>query len=431
MPRFTPSDTTAEEGPVAWGSNQWGQVGDGTSGNIRTAPVKVIGLTGLTAIAGGTYHSYALKSDGTVWAWGRNGFTSLQGPVYGQLGDGTGDGTSSYDKAAPVQVIGLTAVTAIASGGGHGLALKSDGTVWAWGHNIHGQLGDGTAGIANNKTTALQVSGLASVAAIGAGIGHSLAIKSDGTVWAWGLNNSGQLGDGTSVSKSTPVQVSGLSGVSRVDGGLYHSLALKSDGTVWAWGENGHGELGDGTAAIGNNKTTPVQVTGVTGVTAIAAGSRHCLALKSDGTVWAWGHNYDGAVGNGTHGNDITTPVQLSGLTGVIAVAGDSMALKSDGTVWAWGRNGYGQVGDGTSGDIRTAPVKVIGLTGVTAFAGGGEHSLAVGSSRDDDPNPYISCRKDSIRARRRWRWSHLAARHWTRTSRSRAISGLVGAFSG
>ncbi|RKG50096.1 kelch-like protein [Corallococcus sp. AB011P] len=260
----------------------------------------------------------------------------------------------------------------LAAGSGHTLALKQDGTVWAWGSNGQGQLGDGTGA---DRLTPVQVQGLTGVAAFAAGSLHSLAVKQDGTVWAWGTNN-GQLGDGTTTQRLTPVQVQGLTGVAALAAGIHHTLALKQDGTVWAWGYNGQGQLGDGTIT---QRLTPVQVQGLTGVAALAAGSLHSLALKQDGTVWAWGDNTQGQLGDGTT-TQRRTPVQVPGLTGVAAITGGnshSLALKQDGTVWAWGDNTQGQLGDGTTTQ-RLTPVQMQGLTGIAALAGGNSHSLAL-----------------------------------------------------
>jgi len=260
----------------------------------------------------------------------------------------------------------------ISAGGSHTLALKDDGTVWAWGFNFDGRLGDGTS---TQRLTPVQVTGLTDVTAIAGGGGHSLALKSDGTVWAWGRNNDGQLGDGTTTNRFTPVQVTGLTDVFKIAAGGSHSLALKSDGTVWAWGFNGNGQLGDGTTT---NNSTPVQVTGLTGVTAIAGGFQHSLALKSDSTVWAWGSNDQGQLGDGTTTQRLT-PVQVTGLTGVSAIAGvgssNSLALKSNGTVWAWGDNNNFQLGDGKQPGQNfdsSVPVQVMGLTSVISIAGSG-----------------------------------------------------------
>jgi len=327
----------------------------------------VASLASATALAvtppimAGLNHNLALKTDGTVWAWGDN--------AYGQLGDGT----TSTESAIPVQVAGLTGVTAIAAGGYHSLALKNDGTVWAWGYNFYGQLGAGTT---TDSAIPVQVAGLTGVTAVAADDYHSLALKNDGTVWAWGNNAYGSLGDGTTTNSATPVQVAGLSGANAIAAGFYHSLALKNDGTVWTWGNNFYGQLGDGTTT---NSATPVQVAGLAGATAVAAGDLHSLALKNDGTVWAWGINAYGPLGNGTTTNS-ATPVQVAGLTGATAVAADdyhSLALKNDGTVWAWGRNSFGELGDGTTTDSAT-PVQVAGLTGATAVSAGLDHNLAL-----------------------------------------------------
>src|SRR3989304_2454459 len=245
-------------------------------------------------IAAGGHHTVSLKSDGTVWAWGYNG--------YGQLGDGT-----YTDSSTPVQVYGMSGVTAIAAGDYHTVSLRSDGTVWAWGYNGYGQLGDGTY---TDSSTPVQVYGMSGVTAIAAGAYHTVSLKSDGTVWAWGYKGDGELGDGTYTNSSTPVQVSSLSGATAIAAGYYHTVSLKSDGTVWAWGSNDGGQLGDGTTT---QRANPVQVSGLSGVTTIAAGYWHTASLKTDGTVWAWGSNGDGELGDGTT-TDRYTPVQVRGL---------------------------------------------------------------------------------------------------------------------
>ncbi|MCL2140523.1 MAG: hypothetical protein FWH42_02425 [Dehalococcoidia bacterium] len=341
-----------------WGQNNHGQLGNGTTTNSST-PVQVKGvdgsdnLTDIIAVAAGLFHSLALRSDGTVWAWGYNN--------YGQLGIGT-----TADSLTPVQVSTLSNITAISTTYNHSIALKSDGTVWAWGYNNYGQLGNDST---TNSSTPVQVKGvggignLTNITAIVAGGSHSLALKNDGIVYAWGYNGDGELGNNSTTDSSTPVQVSSLTNISSISGKGSHSLALKSDGTVWAWGWNDYGQLGDGTTT---QRNIPVQVKGVggignlTNITAIAAGNSHSLALKSDDTVYAWGSNSRGQLGDGTT-TQRNTPVQVSSLTNISSISagnGHSLALKSDGTVWAWGQNIYGQLGDGTTTD-RNAPVLV------------------------------------------------------------------------
>jgi alpha-tubulin suppressor-like RCC1 family protein len=294
----------------------------------------------------------------------------------GQLGDGT-----VISRILPVESQMSAALNLAAGsyyGNGHSLAVKTDGTVWAWGYNGYGQLGDNTT---VNKTTPVQV-GLSGVTNVAAGAFHSLAVKTDGTVWAWGYNYYGQLGNNTTVQKNAPVKVlGGLSDVTAVAAGQYHSLAVKTDGTVWAWGYNYYGALGDNTTVA---KSTPVQVSGLSNVTAVAAGDSHSLAVKRDGTVWAWGYNGQGQLGNNSTAQKIV-PVQVSGLSDVTAVAAGlyhSLAVKRDGTVWAWGYNGYGQLGNNTTASTST-PVQVQGLGTATLIAAGGYHSLFFGARRE------------------------------------------------
>jgi|GEM_PF-2323380 len=276
----------------AWGNNYYGIIGDGTTTSQKVP--KQIYISGMSGVAAGQYHAVALKSDGTVWTWGLNNS--------GQLG--TGNTTQSL---SPVQVPGLANVIAVAAGGSSSFALKADGTVWAWGSNNKGQLGDGSTA---QRTSPVQVAGsLSNVVSITAGFYHAMALKSDGTAWAWGLNTSGQLGDGTTTQRNTPVQITALSNVVQIASGVtaYHSAAVKSDGTLWTWGINSSGQLG-------NNSTTqsnvPVQVTALNNVEQVAVGSYHTVASLGDGTVWSWGLNSSGQLGNNTTTSSLL-PVQV------------------------------------------------------------------------------------------------------------------------
>jgi alpha-tubulin suppressor-like RCC1 family protein len=259
----------------------------------------------------------------------------------------------------------------LATGYAHTVAVRSNGTVWAWGSNGHGQLGDGTT---TQRTTPVQVTGINNAVMVGAGAYHSSAILSDGSVLAWGENEHGQLGDGTTTDRTTPVQVQGLTGVVALSVGYQHTLALRTDGTVWAWGGNRYGQLGH----LPSTTRVPAQIPGLTDVVAIAAGSFHSLAVRTDGTVWAWGRNEQGQLGNTTITGSSTTPVQVQGLSTAVDVGagkGFSLAVLSDGTVRAWGDNYRGQLGDGTRVD-RSTPVESKGLAGVMLVDGSTDEYL-------------------------------------------------------
>ena len=324
----------------AWGSNNYGQLGDGTTSN-RQLPTQVPGFFNVMKVAAAkdfAGSTYAYRQDGTVWAWGRNDF--------GQLGDGT-----TTNSSTPVQVSALSnAASSIAAGDYHGVAINVSGQAVAWGLNTSGQLGDGTF---VNKTSAVIVGGgLQNVIAVAAGNGHSLALRANGTVWAWGANGSGQLGDTTTTSRNAPVQVSGLFNIIDIAAGGYHSLALRADGTVIAWGQNGNGQLGDGTTT---GQNSPVQVlvaagTALGSVKTLAGGAYASFAILTDGTMRSFGSNFSGQLGtNSTSSASYAVPVAVLGNAmrcdgGYLQTVG----LTAKGQVYCWGGNGSGQIGDGT-----------------------------------------------------------------------------------
>jgi alpha-tubulin suppressor-like RCC1 family protein len=260
----------------------------------------------------------------------------------------------------------------ISAGGDHTLARPADGTVWAWGDNSSGQLGDGTL---TNRPSPVQVAALSGIAKVSAGANHSLALGADGRVWAWGANVQGQLGSGTFGESPAPTVVGGLPSTVAISGGGQHSLALANDGTVWAWGDNSSGQLGSGTVTA-----SPVPLRAASRMVAVAAGANHSLALRDDGTVWAWGDNRFGQLGTGADSS--STPIQVAGLSGVTAIAAaenHSLARTSDGRLWVWGLNDSGQVGDGT---ITSRPTPVSVATAIAGAAGGRYHSLALTATR-------------------------------------------------
>ena len=263
---------------TVWASgsfNNYGQLGDGTT-QPHSDPRQVPGLFNVTAIKAGG-HVLALKADSTVWAWGLN--------AQGQLGDGT-----RIDRYSPVEVAGLSDVMRISASTVSSLALKSDGTVWEWGLSVFDSEG--------SHLVPSPVPNLDRVITISAGSGNNMALRADGTVWAWGANDSGQIGDGSFVPRPLPVQIPGLSDVVAIEArGMSFSIALKADGSVWAWGNNNQGQLGVSGLTYG---TTPIRVPGLSDIVTIAAGYSHVLAMRRDGAVFAWGDNMHGQIGDGT-----------------------------------------------------------------------------------------------------------------------------------
>ena len=393
--------------PYAWGSNSVGQFGDGgtTSSNVPVATNAVGVLTDKTVlkVTMGETYSLALASDGTMSAWGSN--------TYGELGDNTFVARTSPVAVYQAGVLSGKTVVSIASGFYHNLALCSDGTLASWGYNAYGSLGDDSVTTRKIPVLVNKASGSAlqgkTVAKIFAGTYHSLALCTDGTLVSWGSNVYGELGDGTTTSRDQAVLVNtstALLGKTVVDvvAGYLYTVALCSDGTVAAWGLNSSGQLGNNS---NTNASTPQAVNTTAGVSAlslknvvrIAAGFSHTLALCSDGTVVAWGLNGHGAFGdNSVNSSWVPVPVStasdvsvLHGKT-VTSIAGGqyySVARCSDGTLASWGYNYYSTLGDGTAAANRLAPVAVSTstLSGDQVFTQvhtqAGNHALALVAS--------------------------------------------------
>ncbi len=338
-------------------------------------------LTGVRAVSAGsmgTGYALALKHDGTIWAWGENRDGQLG--VSGR----TSRLTPTRTRAGLYLSGDFEDAVAIAAGWTHSMALKSDGTVWAWGLNAHGQLGNGTRIDYSIPVQVVGLDGnglLADVQAISVGLRHSLALTSNGTVKAWGRNSWGQLGNGTYLHTQsycmTPLTVRGaggegfLSNVVAISAGHYHNLALLSDGTVWAWGSGESGQLGDGQSGYHMQLVpAPVKAPGgegvLQGIVAIDAGDYHSLALTADGKIWGWGSGLPEIWQYSTLPIPVLAPDGEGVLTNVMAMSAGSMhsfAMLADGSLWAWGVNSQGRLGDGTE-EHRNKPVAVIGLPG-------------------------------------------------------------------
>ena len=333
-----------------WGRNQYGQLGVNSTTD-QSSPVSVVGgFTDWVQISVGVDHTAAIRANGTAWTWGRNG--------YGRLGDNT-----ATNRSSPVSVVGgFTDWVQIAGGTFHTVALRANGTAWAWGSNSAGQLGDFTntsrsspVSVAGGFTDWLQISA--------GGLGAA-AIKANGTAWSWGLNNVGQLGDGTTSSRLSPVPVAGdITNWTQISVGNGHTVAIRANGTAWSWGFNNSGRLGDNTTT---NRSSPVSVVGgITDWVQVSAGVNHSAAIRANGTSWGWGNNVVGALGSGNTTYQSSPVSVVGGFTDWVQIsAGDShtAAIRANGTAWAWGSNLNFRLGfGGNQFQFYTSPKSVIG----------------------------------------------------------------------
>ena len=331
----------------AWGSASNGKLGDNTTVS-KSSPVSVVGgYTDWCQVSGGGEHSLGLRTNGTAWAWGNGG----------QLGDNT-----CVNKSSPVSVVGgFTDWCNISAGLNFSLAIRTNSTIWSWGLQTEGQLGDGTTTTRSSPVSV--VGGFTDWCQVSAGNNHSVAVRTNGTIWGWGCNAGGRLGNNNTANVSSPVSVvGGLTNWCGVSAGGKHTLGLNTSGVLWAWGYGSYGRLGYNCTT---NQSSPVSVVGgFTDWCQISAGNYHSAAVRTNGTAWAWGYGTQGQMGNNGSSQANPSPVSVvGGFTDwcqATAGAQDSFGLRTNGTLWAWGNNGTGRLGDGTTTN-RSSPVSVVG----------------------------------------------------------------------
>lgn len=326
-----------------WGYNNKGQLGDGTT-TSRFGPVQIGQATDWVSVACGGDHTVGIRYDGSLWAWGDN--------TSGKLGDG-----DTMASTTPRRIGNASNWVSVACGALHTVGLRADGTLWAWG--VHRYV-DPASGGNNYSLSPVQIGASDGWTAVACGNSYTMALRADGSLWSWGYNLVGQLGDGSNTDRSSPVRIGdGTENWHAVACGYWQTAAIRGDGTLCVWGSNGQGQLGlgDGTT---QNQYSPVQIGGATDWVTVTSGSNHMMAVKADGSLWAWGLNYGGPLGDGTTVHR-TSPVRIGGDTDWVSTsAGHShtAAVRSDGSIWTVGLNTQGQLGDG-SGVNRSVPTLI------------------------------------------------------------------------
>jgi len=363
-----------DDGTFAWtgvpfrGENVVRLVATDLAGNEST--VEVPFFYGQIASAGAA-HTGVIR-DGALWAWGRHN--------KGQVGAG-GEMSDANAQRTPQPIAGLPPVHWIAFAQNHSVAVGLDGSVWTWGANDDGQLGLGSEAADDrvSRATPQQVPGITDAVAAAGGFNHTLVLREDGTVVAFGANGSGQLGDGTTAGRSWPMPVQGVGGIVKVIGGSAHSAALAADGTVYLFGRNTYGNLAQG-GVDGEPHPAPAAAQGLAPAVDLASGRDHVVALHADGSASAWGLNASGQLGDGTEENrGVPAPVRdLAGAVAVNANGNYTLARKPDGTLWGWGQAANNQLGTESAGNRATPTEPAFGLRDVVAVGTGATHVVAV-----------------------------------------------------
>jgi alpha-tubulin suppressor-like RCC1 family protein len=332
-----------------WGGGANGRLGDNTTIN-KSSPVSVVGgFTDWCKVSAGCFHSAAVRTNGTIWTWGDSSV--------GQLGNNTIIG-----KSSPVSIVGgFTDWCQVSAGNKHTAAVRTNGTIWTWGYGFLGILGDNT--IANKSSPVSVLGGFTDWCQVSAGSYHTAAVRTNSTIWTWGDSSVGQLGDNTIVSKSSPVSVvGGFTDWCQVSAGNQHTAAVRTNGTLWAWGCAGTGRLGNNDATV--NISSPVSVVGgFTDWCQVSARGCNTAAVRTNGTLWSWGCGTNGQLGDNTIVNKSSPVSVVGGFTDWCQVdvgSNHSAAVRTNGTLWTWGGGTYGRLGDNTI-VYKPSPVSVAG----------------------------------------------------------------------
>lgn len=352
-----------------WGNNAYGQLGQDTVTIESSSPVQVGADVDWGKISSGNYHTVSVKTDGTLWTWG-----------VGTSGE-TGH-NDAINSSSPVQVGTLTNWSHVTAGAYFNLAIKTDGTLWTWGANSSGQLGDGTT---VKRSSPVQIGSGTDWYQTSGGQFHSAAIKTDGTLWTWGDNSNGELGQNIAsvTDKSSPVQVGALTDWAQVSAGRAAAgwtMAVKTDGTIWAWGGQANGRLGnnDGLAI---NYSSPIQIGALTNWSKVSAGNLHCAAIKTNFSLWTWGWGSTGATGQ-NNALITSSPIQVGATNTWAQVASGSThtaSIRTNGTLWTWGDNADGRLGQNTPELLdRSSPVQVGALSTWFEVAVGNYNTAAI-----------------------------------------------------
>lgn len=351
----------------SWGANGAGQLGQNNTNDL-SSPVQVGSLTDWSQLSRGGNFSVIVKTNGTLWSWGGNDSGSL-----GQ--------NDVVRRSSPVQVGALTDWSQASAGTAFCAVVKTNGTLWTWGSNNAGQLGLDIATLNVTRSSPVQVGALTDWSQAVGGNEFCAAVKTNGTLWTWGHNGFGQLGlnnSGASAYRSSPVQVGALTDWSKISASNFFCAAIKTNGTLWTWGDNGYGELGTNTTS---RRSSPVQVGALTNWAQVSAGGFFCAAIKTDGTLWTWGGGIFGPLGQNNSIN-LSSPVQVGALTNWSQVSGGRRfctAIKTDGTLWTWGWNSSGRLGLNDVNN-RSSPVQIGSVATWSSISQGSQanHTLAI-----------------------------------------------------